>query len=426
MLKSLLKKFLNLYKEHPRAERLFIIFMMICSFSITAEAAITRSIANSFFIDTYSGIMFPYAWIASLPLNFAVVAFYNRFIPRFGSGKIMGGILVFTVLFNITCIHFLKSVYALPFFLYLWKDIFVIFMFHKLWSVINSTIKIKKAKYIYGLFYGFGGIGAVIGGMVPSFFAVSLGTDALLYATIPFYMITYTCYMGALKMRERFSESEDLTMNIDNGNFSYGLKLISNSRYLKFILLLVLGMQISSTIMEYQFNSYLKDSFPLLDLRTQFMGRLFSVVNVINIFLQFFGSFFLVRMLGLRGVHLFIPSMILINSAMFFIYPSFSLICFGFGAIKSLDYSIFGIVKEMLYIPLNVEEKFKAKSIIDVFAYRSSKTIASLVILGISVVFAKASILSMLTIAIMVVLSLWVYSVMSMKEQFAEIEAQNS
>jgi ATP/ADP translocase len=36
----------------------------------------------------------------------------------------------------------------------------------------------------------------------------------------------------------------------------------------------------------------------------------------------------------------------------------------------------------VLYIPLKPDEKFRAKAVIDVFAYRSSKAIASLLILG--------------------------------------------
>ncbi|MCH9621955.1 MAG: hypothetical protein S4CHLAM20_13860 [Chlamydiia bacterium] len=425
MQKGLLQKLVAHYKEYSKEEKLFIFFMMMCSFAITAEAAITRSIATSFFIDVYSAKLFPYAWIASLPLNFAVVAFYNRFIPRFGSGIIMGLVLGFTIIFNLFCVHYLKQIYSLPFFLYLWKDIFVIFMFHKLWSVINSTITISRAKYIYGLFYGFGGLGSIVGNMVPSFFAVSYGTEKLLYVTLPFYVITFIGYILSLQMREKFSTSEKLSMKVENGNFSYGVKLIMNSKLLKFILLLVVGMQVSSTIMEYQFSVYLKQAFVGLDIRTEFMGRLFSVVSTVNVFLQFVGSFILVRMIGLKGTHAMIPSMLLMYAVLFFCFPAFGLICAGFGMIKSLDYSIFGIVKEMLYIPLSVEEKFKAKSVIDVFAYRSSKGLASLIILGLSSVFAN-NIISLLTISLLIIFVVWVYAVVSMKEEFAVIDQQKS
>ena len=41
------------------------------------------------------------------------------------------------------------------------------------------------------------------------------------------------------------------------------------------------------------------------------------------------------------------------------------------------DKDVFNILKEMLYVPLKTDEKFKAKAIIDIFAYRSAKAFAS-------------------------------------------------
>jgi ATP/ADP translocase len=421
MLQSLINRIQNEYKTYSSVEKLFILCMMVCSFVITAEAAITRSVSNSCFIGMYSSKIFPYAWLASLPLNYYVVAFYNKFIQKFGCRKMMGVVILFTVGFNFYSAFYLKTTYFLPFFLYLWKDIFIMFMFHKLWSVIHSTIKGSKAKYIYGIFYGIGGMGSVCGSLVPSFFAVSFGTERLLLATVPLYLITYLAYSTALNVRDQIPNSQDLSMGIDTQSMKYGMVLIKNSKLLKFILFIVIAMQVSSAILENQWNILLKQNFPILDLRTQFMGRFFGVVNFINIFLQFFGSFILLRVLGLKATHAFIPSILLITVMMFFLFPNFFLICASFGMIKSLDYSIFGIVKEMLYIPLNVEQKFKAKAIIDVFAYRSSKAVASLLILGLGFVYGN-NIASFLTFSVISIFILWIYSVFSMKETFEKIE----
>lgn len=258
---------------------------------------------------------------------------------------------------------------------------------------------------------------------MPSFFAVSLGTEKLLLVTLPLYLITYYGYRSAIKIREKISTSQDITMDIGNSNISYGIKLIKNSKLLKFILLLVACMQISSTILDYQFSLYLKESLPDLDLRTEFMGRLFGIVNTVNIFLQFLGSVILLKVAGLMATHAMIPLLLLGNGLLFFAMPSFRVICGGFATIKCLDYSIFGICKEMLYIPLNVEEKFNAKSLIDVFAYRSSKAVVSLMILGLTY-FAGANISSLLSLAVISIFILWVYSIFSMREYFVEIESK--
>ncbi len=58
------------------------------------------------------------------------------------------------------------------------------------------------------------------------------------------------------------------------------------------------------------------------------------------------------------------------------------MISFSYIFIKSVDFSLFGVIREMLYIPMKMDEKFRAKAIIDVFAYRSSKALVSVCILG--------------------------------------------
>jgi AAA family ATP:ADP antiporter len=100
-----------------------------------------------------------------------------------------------------------------------------------------------------------------------------------------------------------------------------------------------------------------------------------------NVLLQVFGSFFLIELIGLKKCHMSIPVFLASSLLSFLFFPSFGLIAFTYGSIKALDYSIFGVVKEMLYIPLSIDQKFKAKAVIDVFLYRSAKAIASLAIL---------------------------------------------
>jgi AAA family ATP:ADP antiporter len=164
--------------------------------------------------------------------------------------------------------------------------------------------------------------------------------------------------------------------------FSHGLKMIGASKYLTFILLIVVFMQLSSSLIDFQFNSILEKTIAEKDLRTQYTGRILGIVHAATISLQLFGSFLLIHFLGIRRSHLLIPSLLCLNSVAFQFFPLFGVISFAYISIKSCDFSLFSIIKEVLYIPLKPDEKFRAKAVIDVFAYRSSKAIASLLILG--------------------------------------------
>ena len=62
--------------------------------------------------------------------------------------------------------------------------------------------------------------------------------------------------------------------------------------------------------------------------------------------------------------------------------PSFAMTAFAYSLTKSIDYSIFGVLREMLFLPLKLDEKYRAKAVIDVFAHRTSKALASFLLIG--------------------------------------------
>lgn len=382
MIKKFFQKIHEEYRSYSFAEKLFIIAMMVCSFATTADAAITRAVSNSVFIATYTADYFPYVWLFSLPVNFLIVILYNRFLPALGCGKMMVVFIGIALGINTLSAFQMNSFATLPFILYLWKDIFVMLLFQQIWSVIHSTSSIKRAKYLYGFIFGIGGIGSVFGSLVPSLFAVSLGSEKLLLTTIPIQLVLLSFYILGLWARKRISQKQNIDLPQQKGDFLGGIKLIKNSKLLSFILFIVLGMQISATLMDFQFQTYLQSMYPVKDLRTEFLGMFYGCVNTVNILIQFVVSYVMVRILGLQMTHFFVPFVLGINCLGFMLFPSFQMMTYSFGTLKSFDHSLFTVIKEMLYIPLSVDEKFKAKAIIDVFAYRSAKACASLCILG--------------------------------------------
>jgi ATP/ADP translocase len=246
-----------------------------------------------------------------------------------------------------------------------------------------------------------------MGSVLPGFFAVKIGSENLLFATLPIYIALTAAYFWMLK------HTDTLPKNTweNESSWQQGFELIKSSKYLTFILLIVLFMQISSTIVYYQFNTILETTIGDKDMRTEYCGRVLGIVNSLTIGLQFFGSFLLVHFLGLRASHLLIPCALSINAIGCLLVPTFPMISYAYITIKACDFSIFGIIKEMLYIPLKLDEKFHAKAIIDVFAYRTAKAFASFLILFFQFVHTPFSLLSWSSI---ILFGLWSFIVLRM------------
>jgi AAA family ATP:ADP antiporter len=356
----------------------------------------------------FSASYFPYAWLLMLPINFLIVALYNKFLPKYGCFKVALIFVTSIIGFNAFCSFYLAYFPKLSFIHFIWKDIYVMLMFQLVWSIVHSTMTLKRAKYLYGIIYGIGGMGSILGSCLPGFFASKIGSETLLLSTVVIYFLFIVSYKLILETREKIEAPEKSSLELPKESTSGGFSLIYRSKRLKFILLLVIFMQIASTLIDFQFNSFLETLITNKDLRTEFSGKLFGCIHLSNIFLQFFGTFIVIHLLGLKKSHILLPVLFGFIFLGFMIVPVFSLISLCFSMIKACDYSIFTIIKEMLYLPLKTEEKFKAKAVIDVFAHRSSKALASLAILF----FQLVHLTSLISWCLLSIFLLWLGTVM--------------
>ncbi|MCK4934036.1 MAG: hypothetical protein KAR79_00455 [Simkaniaceae bacterium] len=415
------------FSSYSKAEKYFIFFAMLCSFIISAEYAVTKPSCVSIFLSTYTVKFFPYVWLVMVPINLLVVTLYNRFLPKIGCFQMAACVVLFTIGVSEMAVHYLKEVKSAIFALVLWKDIYVLLMFQQLWSVIQAKIDKRRAKYLYGIIFGVGGIGAILGSTIPAFLAVKVGSVLLLHFTAPLFIIFLLVFYFALKVSGFGAGSyEDVQMKKLENKFSDGFLLIKSSQTLKYILLIVVFMQLSSTLIEYQFSAHLEKTIPNQDLRTEFFGSIRGIINTVNLTLQFFGSFILIQCFGLKRSHVIIPGVLLVNALGSFFYPTFRMLSYSYITIKGCDYSVFNIIKEMLYVPLKLEEKFKAKALIDIFAYRTSKVFATLFILGLQAFIPEKLQGSALFFGPIIMVSMWLLSAYFMLHKNTEIDLQNA
>jgi len=68
------------------------------------------------------------------------------------------------------------------------------------------------------------------------------------------------------------------------------------------------------------------------------------------------------------------------SCALLILSPSLATSGFAYLLFKCMDYSLFRAAKEILYIPLPFDSRYRAKELIDVFGYRFSKGGTSLLI----------------------------------------------
>jgi ATP:ADP antiporter, AAA family len=398
----MVKNRLSSIKEEIRGftakEKKFLFFAMVSIFCISFEYAVTRPASTSLFLHFYGANSFPLAWLITVPINFAAVSIYNYFLPRIGCCRIWIFISLLTACVNTFTFFFLDHFPYISFCQFIWKEIYVLLMFKQIWSLIHSSVTQSRAKYLYGLIFSLGGIGSACGGIIPGFFASFFGTKQLFLFTLPIYLLLCLLYLKAYK----------------NSNFNFSLKKeepifpgFRHSKYIIYTLLIVVFMQLSIAIIEYKFNLSLERAIFDVDLRTEFAGKIMSIIHGIMILLQLIGGIVLINIFGFKNVHYFIPITLLINTVIFLFIPTLPVAAYLFIYVKSIDFSIFNIVREMLYLPMKIEEKFKAKALIDVFAYRTAKALGGFFVFFFEI-FKNQSFLSFFALAVFI---FWTFTV---------------
>jgi AAA family ATP:ADP antiporter len=410
----------SLFSSFSQREKIFILAAMICGVLISFDYAIIRPVSNSLFIEHYGSRFFPYAWLCSIPLNLLIVSLYNRFLPRLGCFKIFIITASTIALINALSAFFISSCALFPFVYYVWKDIYVMLMFQLLWSVIHSTIDLSRAKYLYGLLFGIGASGGLAGSFLTGQWAVRLGSETLLLSTIATYFLLGLCYYMLIKNSSNIDQKLNKEVKKET-SLQDSFALIKSSKLLVSIMLMVVFMQVTATLTDFQFNTFLERLYLQKDVRTAYFGRLLGYGNIVTMSFQLLGVYVLIRFMGKFKTHLLVPLILCLNGIGFILFPVYGVISYAFVTIKCFDFSLFNVIKEMLYIPLKIEEKFRAKALIDVFVYRGAKVFASIFVIALQSLWLTSliPIISWINISIFL---LWCYVVISIKKHYEDAE----
>ncbi|HRW58179.1 MAG TPA: Npt1/Npt2 family nucleotide transporter [Chlamydiales bacterium] len=390
--------------------RYFLCFAM--AFIISFEYGITRPASASIFLTFFSAKSLPLAWIATVPLNLFVIHCYNKYLPKWGSLKVLFAFVMMISLINFVVSSKVYDYPVLSFLHFIWKDIYILLMFKQFWSMVHMIMPIQSAKYSYGIISGFGGLGSMFGGIIPGFFASPIGSNNLFLFTAPLYFSFFILYFLMIRISKN-SDTELLYAKKETKqgySLKEGFRTVFSSSVLLFIFLTVVFMQFLVGLMDYQINHYLQSSFTSTDFRTEYLGRLVSIIHVFTTLMQFFLGSLLIHFLGEKKAHFFIPTVLIINGAIMLFHPTLKAVSYAFVAMKSMDFSLLNILKEMLYIPLTKEEKFRSKAVIDVFAHRTAKSLAALLIFALSFVFENQLILVLQGFSFLILFS-WIYVV---------------
>ena len=338
-----------------------------------------RSPATVLFKNTWGAENLPLVMSAMPVVVFGGVALYGWILSHLGPRRTLLVTSLGSSFFIVACyLGLLTGSKMVTPILFLVKELYIVLLIEQYWSYINSSLTTATAKKVNGPITGIAGIGGVVGGSVGSLIVGPLGTEAMVLAAalmlIPAAMVSNLTY-------RLHGEPEAPDTSDESVSHHMGWQMFRSNPTLVCLLAIVLSTQVIAAVLDFKFNELLSVEFAgATDMETAFQLRFWGFLNLASIGLQFVIAPLLLSFIALRLVHLMLPLIHFTAIIFAIIEPSVFSVGLAFFLFKAFDYSIFRAAKEILYIPLEFDARYRAKEVIDVFGYRTGKGGSSVLI----------------------------------------------
>ena len=380
-----------------------------------------RAVSTSLFIEAYGARNLPRVMVAVPPSVFLLLYLYGRLLSWLGAKRALLLTSILSAGLIGGCYNLILMGYPIATaVIYVFREAYIVLIIEQYWSLVNSTLTPKQARWINGPFCAIASIGSITGGSLVVSLAPSLGTEVLLLfaaaSLLPAALFAMFAYIAA-------GEPQPASVEIDGRQGHTGLKVLARSRYLVFLFLLILTTQVVSTVLDLRFNGLVETDITNKDMRTAFYGRFYGQWLGISAFGLQLCAGVVLRFIPIRILHPCIPFVHLIAGAALTLAPSLRTGAIAFLLFKALDYSLFRASKEMLYIPLSFDARYRAKQVIDSFGYRFAKggSAGIITLIGFALVIPGAA----FSITAMVMAILWSGIVFNLTKQYQNIETPN-
>jgi ATP:ADP antiporter, AAA family len=385
---SLLARVLRPVVQLRDGEATTAMLMFAYSFLAMTSYNIIKPITRSEFIASFGADNIPYVTFTMGLTIGVVMQGYTRLvspvprrwlIPTTQIG-IAGLLVLFYALFTYVGAEFLGVAVAF----YIVSQILSILLISQFWTLANDVYDPRQAKRIFGFIGGGASLGGAMGAGLTAFLVESVGSEnmILLAAGVMFVCLGFVIL---IVRRERTAGTSDAAKTGEEDGVSGGeaLRLLRSSRHLQIISLVIAFGAMASNIVDQQVNMAVAEfkGAGNKDAVAAFLGQLIVYLSLIGFVIQVALTSRIHRILGIGFALLMLPvsmggaaALILFNRALW--APSLGRI-----VDTSIRYTIDKTSREVLFLPLPTDLKYRAKPFIDVTMDRFAKGVTAVLML---------------------------------------------
>jgi len=334
-------------------------------------------------------INLPFAYLSTAVIMAIFIHFYSKLQVKVKKRVlIISSLIIFAVTCAVSRQFFMEEWDWVPLAFWIWANIFIVVLVTQFWILVNDVFNPREVKRLIGFFGSGGLLGGILGGLLTGTLGRDIPDELLLIASgiliLSIFVVNYI-FIWQKKNKPSTDKPNYLdkegTKEPARAGFMDCFNTVRKNYYLKLLAVVVTLTFIVTTFIDYQSKTVIEMKVDRLDEMTYIFGFFHAGLYVVPFLISIFVTSNLIKSYGIRIILLLFPLMLLLCFGGIAFWPVLGFALAIKASDKSLSFSINQYMRELLYIPVSPELKYKAKIFIDMFLNRFAKGIGALILL---------------------------------------------
>lgn len=373
---SLLERFLRLGADvHPgEGGRIFSLCYML--FMLMLTAYLMKPVREELILIENGSEVKSYATALQAIVLLLLVPVYGRLSRRFPARGFMLGVTGFcTLMFILFIVMGSTGVpVAVPF--YVWFGSYGLMVASQFWAYTSDFYTEDDGKRLFGLIAFGAAAGALAGSLLSKL--IPKEVDPYLMLSCGVLVLTLAMVPVVFERNPRMLNKPKAAPGL---SWLDAFRLVLNNRYLLVIAIFTLlfnwlnslGEYLVSVVVEYYYQQDLQAGLMAVSENAyirSFYSDYYLLVNTLGMLVQFFAVSRMIQYLGVRITIFLVPVFIFLGYSLVLVFP----VVLFFKVIKvienSLDYSLLGTIRQLLYSPADRQARYEGRAVIETLCVR--------------------------------------------------------
>jgi AAA family ATP:ADP antiporter len=368
-------RFISLLKSSDRDFKKNLILFFFAYFLVIFNYPLIRASTTSLFFEAYGAKSTPGAWAWAITFLSLTIFLCNKLQKKQSVQQVFTiASILSAIIFMAGSLSVFQSNKLFAYFSFIWKEICIVLQVHLMLGYANNYFDKKDFKVLIGPVGAIGSVGGVLGGLLTTYLSSNGGTLLVLQVGVAFVLLPIIFFLLTTKITSVSDIQKSPVASLDTPDLK---------KYVFYICCMVGLAQFIINIADFKFNLAFEAAVPTSDLRTAYLGNIYTWTNGLTFIFQFLLLPFILLRVSEKNLHLFIPLSFSVCLIALMLAPQIGLIPIAalYIYFKAADYSFFSAGKEILYQPLQGPQKYGAKYLTDMLVYRSAKAVIAVLLI---------------------------------------------